>query len=792
MTQRAPAPYNARMIQALLLTGLFAIAPVTSQGSLSVSNGYAAAVVDASTGAMTALHPHAYAERSPGAITPDLAYDMYGGLSIDGGPGMWLGLEEAESIGYVPGTGLIQVVHRKSDVKVETFFFAPWDVEAPALAMILRATNEGTETRTVVLAALSNLHLGASSGQQSSAGEFLERVDATHYEESGQGGSWAASYRVSPTPTTWSGSATNPFQRFIDVGDLPFTEPFTGSGDDRVLGVARGPLPLDPEERAGLSVVVGLEPTTELGISLADVTPSIDLWFGGRSPDEVIEDEILGWIARLSTDTHTPPTGAEQAVWRQGLALTLMAQVREPALGGAYPTGQILASLPPGMWNRTWPRDMSYAIAALARTGFSEQAWQALRFVLNGKAGGYVEEVGADYLVSITRYYGDGSEESDGNPDVEGPNIEFDGFGLFLWALGVWADGQEDLESLEEHWPVIEEKVTEVILSLVEPETGLIAADSSIWEVHWNGRQKRFTYTSAAAVAGLCAAGRIAERLGELSKAQSYRDAAQGIRDAVLLHLIDPVSGGVMGNLEEMETGEALDAAAIEVINWGLVDPDSPLADATIAALSPLRIAPERGYFRNDDGGWYDRQEWVFVNLRVAAALRSMGRVAEADALVDWVVQQSRANYDMIAELYTEEEAAYAGAVPMAGYGAGALALARLEGSPPMDAAGCIPWSSVVTTPEEPSVSDLDPVEDVVELESEGELPDVSSGSPHDGLGTDIPTAQTASRSPGGCDLGGSRPAEPSPLSGLLTLLIWVGLARASKRPVAGGRAAQR
>ncbi len=775
------------MVQLWLLTALLGLTPVTSQESLSVSNGYSAAVVQADTGAMTALLPHAYAERSAGHPTPDLAYDLYGGLSVDGGPGVWLGQETVESIGYVPETGVARVVHRVSDLMVESHIFAPWELHAPAVALVLRVTNEGEETRTVTLATLSNLHLGSLDGQPHESGEVLERIDATHFKESGQGGAWAASYRVSPTPTTWSGTETNPFLFFQQVGDLPFSDPAMGAGDDRVLGIARGPLPLDPGESVGMTLVVGLEPASPLGVPLADVAPTVDLWLGSRTPDEVLADEIDGWQARLASDTHVPQSADELAVWRQGLALTLMAQVREPADGSAHPTGQILASLPPGMWNRTWPRDMSYAVTALARTGFADRALDGLAFILSGTAGGYIDEVGADYLVSITRYYGDGSEESDGNPEVEGPNIEFDGFGLFLWSLGAWADGQEDLEALQDHWPTIQTKVIDVILGLVEPETGLLRPDSSIWEVHWNGREKHFTYTNAAAVAGLCAAGRIAERLGQEGAAESYREAAQGIRDAVIEHLVDPVSGGVMGNLEEMEVAQALDAAAVEVINWGLIDADSPLADATIAALDPLRIAPDRGYFRNDDGGWYDRQEWVFVNLRIATALRKMGRASEADGLVAWVVAQTRANYDMIAELYTEEGAAYAGAVPMAGYGAGALALARLESSPEMDAQGCITWQQLLEPPDDPDESEPRERDGGSPSRAE-EPPDGSVGEVStDSVELTVPAESSPRSSTSGCDAG----ARLQPLTGMicaLLLLLIVRLRRGPRARAVAGR----
>jgi hypothetical protein len=47
-------------------------------------------------------------------------------------------------------------------------------------------------------------------------------------------------------------------------------------------------------------------------------------------------------------------------------------------------------------------------------------------------AGDY-GDAGVPYQISVCRYYGDGTEWSDSN--TNGPNIEFDGFGLFLWAL---------------------------------------------------------------------------------------------------------------------------------------------------------------------------------------------------------------------------------------------------------------------------------------------------------------------------------------------------------------------
>ena len=298
-----------------------------------------------------------------------------------------------------------------------------------------------------------------------------------------------------------------------------------------------------------------------------------------------------------------------------------------------------------------------------------------------------------------------------------------------------------------------------------------MAADSSIWEVHWNGNQKHFTYTNAAAVAGLCAASRLAERLGDVEAQELYGEVAQTIRDGVLTHLVDPDTGVLMGNLEEMAAGEALDSAAVEAINWGLIAPDDPIATATLAAFNALRLGIERGYIRNDDGGWYDRQEWVFVNLRIATALRRMGRGAEADALVGWVVAQARENHDMIAELYTEVEADYAGAVPMAGYGAGALALATLESAPVMDVAGCISWETRIAPPD----PDPDPESDAgVEVTSDaGGGEGDAAGGELDGVAiSDVGAQSSGASARGGCSAGGLRNRGIEPSEWLLLLLL--------------------
>jgi GH15 family glucan-1,4-alpha-glucosidase len=75
----------------------------------------------------------------------------------------------------------------------------------------------------------------------------------------------------------------------------------------------------------------------------------------------------------------------------------------------------INASLPAGEWFIPWVRDMSYAVVALTKMGHREEAKTALNAYYNaGPIGTLQAEVrGIPYQISLTRYFGDGSEETD-------------------------------------------------------------------------------------------------------------------------------------------------------------------------------------------------------------------------------------------------------------------------------------------------------------------------------------------------------------------------------------------
>ncbi len=631
------------MLAIFLLLGA---APHFSYPKLVTANGYGAVVfVD---DRLSDAYPHLYQEYSPGVVTPEVLYDTYFGVTDYDGTGAWL--TDAVSYTTEDGTGILAVERTYGDLSITEFDFAPMSMGGFGLAQVARITNNGTSsTPEFQLVALLNWHVGGT--------ETVTSISAESVSEAGSDVSlsWSA-------PGATDVSCASVYDTVNGGGRIGGG--CNGSGEDLVPAFGWSIPSLAPGETAWVGVH-----TSTVGHD----------WIDGMAPEAWVDFERGLW--ELFHARGTPPprlTADETAVYRQQLAFLKMGQVAEE--GDAY--GQIPASLPLSapvgdfqhIWNIAWVRDGAYAIAALDAAGYSEEAAAALRFLIQeGKTGEWRSYVGdADYAVSVCRVYGDGTEWTD--LDADGPNIEFDNFGLYLWALGRVAENDPTL--LDDVAPRALDGVADVLVRLVDPNTGLLLPDSSIWERHWNGKQKQFTYSSAWAVAGLRAAADIAETLGD-TRAETYRSAAVEIARAIPEHLVD-AAGVLAGSKEELDDAEGyLDLAAVEVYNLRILKaPHNSGFTNTLAAWDrELKVASGTGYHRNDDGSTYDEHEWIVLDLRLAEALRRSCRSDEADALEAWVTAMGMANNRILPELLDPVNADFAGPAPMLGFGAGAYVL---------------------------------------------------------------------------------------------------------------------
>jgi hypothetical protein len=429
-------------------------------------------------------------------------------------------------------------------------------------------------------------------------------------------------------------------------------------------------------------------------------------WRAGLAPRALAHREIAEierWRVRPAvhfTDEE------ERHLWRQSEVMLRMAQSREPNRPGRYNNGLIVASLPDGVWFTPWVRDMACALVAFARMGHQSEAHAGLLAYFNAQPTGKMraQTAGADYQVSVVRYFGDGSEEPFFTEEGA-TNIEFDDWGLVLWVLGEYLRKYDDpalLRTPTYRGPLYESARDYVVNPLLKnlenygpgadqgSRPGLIvAADTSIWEEHQKD-QKHFAFSTAMAIVGLRNFAEVARREGdEATRSEVLNQVAlleRGFSAAF-------VRGGKLhGTLEEGVKND-IDGALLAIINLGVVT-DPALVRDTVERMELLKVA-SGGYRRvrstyTDPAifeYWYERQEFLFVDFSLAEVLRRQGSKAEAAAILKRIVSKAAADHYIIPEMYVAVPCSLfpgkvgdpTGALPMVGYGAGEYILHVLE-----------------------------------------------------------------------------------------------------------------
>ncbi|HMC19158.1 MAG TPA: hypothetical protein VKH16_08015, partial [Gemmatimonadales bacterium] len=305
------------------------------------------------------------------------------------------------------------------------------------------------------------------------------------------------------------------------------------------------------------------------------------------------------------------------------------------------------------------------------------------------------ETARADYQISVVRYFGDGAEEPFFT--MEGStNVELDNWGLVLWVLAEYLErsADESLLSMRTFRGTVYESardfVVRPLLANLEPyQQGLIVrADTSIWEERERDR-KHFAYTTAAAIAGLSGFASIARRQHDAPQAAALSSTLDRLRRGFASAF---ASGGKLRGTLEPGIKNEIDGALLAIIEMGVVDDPKSIADV-VERMPQLKVA-SGGYRRvrsvlTDPAVfeyWYERQEFVFVDLSLSGVLRRLGRQTEAAALLQRVLTDASAHDDLIPEMYVSEPCPLfpgkvgdpTGAMPMVGYGAGAVILELL------------------------------------------------------------------------------------------------------------------
>ena len=432
-----------------------------------------------------------------------------------------------------------------------------------------------------------------------------------------------------------------------------------------------------------------------------DVARDFVRWRASLTP-AALEKRELGEVEHWRVKEPPNLDEMERHLWRQSEIVLRMAQNREPNRPGRYGTGLIVACLPDGSWFMTWARDMAYATVALARMGHQKEARAAILAYFNARPTGKMKEQtgGVDYQVSVVRYFGNGAEEpfftNEGST-----NIEFDNWGLVLWAMGEYLQRYDDSALLSEQtyrgtlYETTRDYIVKPLLVATE-EYGdglIVSADTSIWEERQKDA-KHFAYSSALALVGLREFAEIARRAGDEHTRQEI-----STRIALLKKGFDAAfirDGKFHGTLEEGIKND-IDGALLAIINLGVVT-DPALVRSTVERMELLKVA-SGGYRRvrstyTDPSiyeYWYEKEEFLFVDFMLAEIYRNLGREADANALLRRIVQNASADHNFIPEMYVAVDCKLfhgavgdpTGAIPMVGYGAGVYLLDVLQRTEP-------------------------------------------------------------------------------------------------------------
>jgi glucoamylase len=169
------------------------------------------------------------------------------------------------------------------------------------------------------------------------------------------------------------------------------------------------------------------------------------------------------------------------------------------------PDGALLAAQTP-YWAYVWPRDASFAAAALAVTGHRGEAVRVLEFL------GRAQRRDGTWAARA---------RPDGTPVNDGRRAQLDATGWVPWAAWLASDGGRDLGAARRLWPTVRAAAEKAARSL--RRGGLPPAGPDYWE-----RPERLPTlgTAAALRAGLGSAGDLAASMGEPSSAARYRTAA--------------------------------------------------------------------------------------------------------------------------------------------------------------------------------------------------------------------------------------------------------------------------
>lgn len=274
--------------------------------------------------------------------------------------------------------------------------------------------------------------------------------------------------------------------------------------------------------------------------------------------------------------------------------------------------GALVAALYPH-WDYSWPRDSSFAAAALAGTGHVPEAVRILEFFA---------DVQAEDGSFQARYLTDGSG---GVPDDR--PAQTDGTGWILWSLGQVADAAPEAEraQLVAGLESLLDRSSAHILELIDNRDSLPPVSPDYWETS----ERSLTLgTAAPLLAGLQSAARLYEELGRTEEVAAAVEGAERLAAAIEERF------GAKGYPRSIRGGRS-DAASAFVLPPFVDEPLAGAPEAWAASIEHM-LRPAGGLAPG--GTWRrDGVSWTPETAIYALAAAHLGETERAENWLAWL-----------------------------------------------------------------------------------------------------------------------------------------------------------
>jgi len=265
------------------------------------------------------------------------------------------------------------------------------------------------------------------------------------------------------------------------------------------------------------------------------------------------------------------------------------------------------------IWSYSWPRDGSFAAAALAHTGHEREALSILEFFARAQREDGTWEA---------RYH------LNGEPVLDGRHWQIDGNGWVPWAVWQWysaAPPKQRQNTLQQLWPMVEKAASYAATSL--SENGLPEVTPDYWE---NAVDHPTIANSAALLSGLRASVEIASALGYRHEARSWAAAAQKLHQGIEAEF------GPYG-YPRTPTPQAGADSLVTVMMPPFV-PETPAVREAVLDAADVLTLPNGGILPGEDWRGNPFDAWTPETAMFALQAAATGRKAEADRWLEWLL----------------------------------------------------------------------------------------------------------------------------------------------------------